>query len=126
MATASKAKAAAPSNGAAANAAQEEGSDQEHIIEWMGLEIVLPPKLRESVIWRFGILRDNDFQGQARLIESVIGAEQFAKVLDHLDEEDVYADPENEDSKSPMAELIDDALGAYGLITGESGASTDS
>jgi hypothetical protein len=125
MATRTKsAKAAAP-NGAAARAAKKEGSDEEHKIDFLGLEIVLPPKLRESVIWRFGILREDDFQGQAKLIESVIGAEQFAKVLDHLDEEDVFAEPEDEDSKSPMAELINSALGAYGLTAGESQASAD-
>jgi hypothetical protein len=41
-----------------------------------------------------------------------------------MDEEEMYADPEAE--KSPMMELLQQALAEYGLSPGESEASTDS
>ena len=123
--------AAASKNGAAeAKAAQKEKSGDAPTIEFMGMKIVLPPKLRESVIWRFGILREDDFQGAARLVQSVIGQDQFALILDKLDEEEVFVDERADDDEdpavSPMAELLEKALAVYGLTPGESKASTDS
>jgi len=117
-------KAAASEDGAAATAAIAESDEDRVVIEFRGMELDLPPKLKESVVWRFGILREGDFQGNARLIESVIGAEQFARVLDKLDEDDVYLDVES--GTSPLIDLMNDALAAYGLSEGESEASTGS
>lgn len=123
---------AAPSGaaGSEAQAAQRESQNGGGpVIEFLGIEITLPPKLRESVIWRAGILREDDFQGTARLVQSVIGAEQFARILDRLDEQEVYVIEPTEDDEepvSPMGELLDKALSVYGLSLGESQASTDS
>lgn len=124
MATGAKAKAAASKEDAAAAAAQAEANDDKHEVEFQGLTLALPPKLRESVIWRFGILREGDFQGVARLLQSVIGDEQFSRVLDKLDEDEVHVDPDAE--VSPMAKLLSDALETYGLSPGESEASSGS
>lgn len=118
---ASASKAAAPDKGAAA---RREAKNEEHTVTFRGMEIKLPPKLRESVIWRFGVLRRDDLQGAARLVQSVIGTEQFAAVLDKLDEDEVYVDEDAE--TSPMAELMNDALASYGLEAGESQASNGS
>ncbi len=125
---AAKASAAPSEDAAEAKAALQENGDGP-TIEFMGLDITLPPKLRESVIWRFGVLREDDFQGIARLVQSVIGTEQFSLILDKLDEEEVYVVEPTEDDEnpvSPMGELLDKALAVYGLTPGESQASKDS
>jgi len=127
---ASKGKASASngSNGAEADAALAESAEGK-VIEWHGMEISLPPKLRESVIWRWGVLRDGDLAGNARIVESIIGAEQYSAVMDKLDEEgatvnistddDESEDEDGEQPTSPMVELIEAAFGAYGLTAGE-------
>lgn len=105
-------------------AAQAEKKNEEHVIEFRGVEIKLPPKLRESVIWRWGILRDGDVGGVARLIQSIIGESAFDEVLQKLDEDEVYVDPDAE--TSPLGELMEKALAEYGLTPGESQASNGS
>lgn len=108
-------------------AARREAADEEHKVDFRGMELTLPPKLRESVIWRFGVLRETDIAGTARLVQAVIGTQQYQQVLDKLDEDEVYiGESDSGDETSPMVILLRDALASYGLEPGESPASNGS
>lgn len=110
--------------GSKAAAAQAERNGQPRTIEFRGITFELPVKLGASIIWRAGITRDDDIGGIARLVESVIGADGFSRVLDKLDADGVTVD--DDEALDAVLDLLNRALGEYGLSTGESQASTRS
>jgi hypothetical protein len=85
------------------------------------LQLQLPAKLRASVIYRAGVLRDDDGAAASKLIQAVIGPEQFELVLDEMDEADLNID--DEEAMTSMGTLINDALAVFGVTPGESEAS---
>lgn len=110
---------------AKAEAAIAEGGPVEHKVTFkLGeseLEVQLPKKLKMSVMFRAGVLRDNDGQGASRLIQAVLGDEQFDQVLDIMDAEGQTTD--DEEGMTAVGNLLNDALATYGVTPGESQAS---
>lgn len=105
-------------------AARAEKAEKPRNIGFRGIELELPPKLAASVLPRFWRLRDDDAAGAMRLLESIIGAGNFDRVLDKMDEDGLTVD--DEDGLTELGNLISDSLGAYGMTAGESEASESS
>lgn len=127
---------AAPSSEAVADqprqaeAAVEETTEERKSITWKPKEdaeeitLDLPPKLLGSVIFRAGILRDDDVVGSSRLSQAVLGGEQFDRVMDAMDAAGVTTD--DEEGMTSLGNLLNSALAMYGLTEGESTASQES
>lgn len=111
-------KAAASEKGAAA---RREAADEGPTLEFHGLTLQLPAKLPGSVVWRYGILRDNDVIGAARIIESMVGREQYNAIMDKLDEIGVTYD--DEEGMTEIGQMAQNILEAYGMSQGEAEAS---
>ncbi len=120
MAT-SKTAAAAKDKAAAAQAEANGGPEP---VMFRELELRLNPKLPLSVVARLSVLRDDDVMGAFRIMEAMLGKSEFQRVMDKLDADDVTIDDDS--VASEIGELINDALGRYGMTPGEAEASTTS
>jgi hypothetical protein len=85
------------------------------------VELQLPPKLRASVIFRAGVLRDDDGAAASKLIQAVLGSEQFEQVMDAMDRAGMTID--DEAAMTSIGNLLNDALATYGVTPGKSEAS---
>lgn len=109
---------------AASAAARAEANGKVEPISFRGLELKLRPKLPLSVIARYGVLRENDIAGSFRILEAMVGREQFSLLMDKLDEEEI--DIDDEKGMTEVGELLRSAFIAYGLTEGEAEASDSS
>jgi hypothetical protein len=111
---------------ARAEAALDEGSDKTVVyrIRDRELKLHLAPKLKASVMYRAGILRDDDGAGAARLAQATLGDEQFDQVLDEMDAAGLTI--EDEEAMTSLGNLLNAALATYGVTPGESQASPKS
>lgn len=102
-----------------------EAEHKNHKVTWKlrgeEIEFQLPEKLLLSVVHRAGILRDDDIAGATKLSEAIIGREEFARLLDKMDELQITVD--DEEGATSVGNLINDALAVYGVTPGESEAS---
>lgn len=110
---------------AKAEAAIAEGEPTNHRVTFRvresELELQLPEKLKMSIMFRAGVLRDNDGQGASRLIQAVIGPEQFDDLMDMMDDNGLTVD--DEEGMTAIGNLLNDSLASYGMGPGESQAS---
>jgi hypothetical protein len=93
-------------------------------LDFRGVSILLPPKLMGSVLFRWARLRDDDLVGATKLAESIIGKEQFDRVLDKMDEDGIEFD--DVEGMTEVGTLINKAFDAFGMSAGESSASGNS
>lgn len=113
-----------------AEAAVAETNGDKKTIDWKPKEgaeeviLELPPKLMGSVVFRAGILRDNDIAGASRLCQAIVGSDQFELILDAMDAANVTTD--DEEGMTSLGDLLNKSLALYGLTEGESTASQES
>lgn len=107
-----------------AAAAQAESNGKVDPIMFHGLELKLKPKLPLSIPMRIGVLRDDDVMGAFRIIESMVGRDQYQLLVDKVDEEGL--DTDSEAGMTEIGELLNQALENYGLTQGEAQASDSS
>jgi hypothetical protein len=108
---------------ARAAAARAETSEPEsRTIDFRGLELTLPATMPGAVLFDVGLVDEKDIVGMMRLLDSLIGREQYLQVRAKVAEDGLDVETVAE----PLGELINDAFGAYGMKPGEAQASSGS
>lgn len=112
-----KSKAKKPSTSTAARAETNGKKDGPAIVKFHNLELELPEKLPETVIFDITDLEAGvsmeDPRPMFRLLRSVVGPEQFLAIRHVLEAEQLSVGEE-------VLALMSDVLGEYGLSAGES------
>jgi hypothetical protein len=107
-----------PPDPAKRKAAQAEAQGEPHVIEWEGMTFSLPALLPVSVA--FDLAGTGGPFADIRCLASLLGPEQTAVLRARLDADQVMLDPAGTEY---LGGLVEKALAAYGLDTGESPAS---
>lgn len=114
------AKKASPSK--KGEAARAEKKDGPATFDFRGLELVLPKKLPLSFAFKWRQVqkdRNGDQFAILDVIETLLGAEQFAAIERQIDEEGLTID----DDAQVLVDLIEGVIEAFGVSLGESTAS---
>jgi hypothetical protein len=113
---------------AAAAKAEKAGGKEGHSLTWRGLNLELPADMPGDLLFSFERFEEELEAGQLRLtmflklLKAVLGEDQFVKVREVVRREQLTAEAiQNESS-----DLLEEALGHYGLSLGESSASQGS
>jgi hypothetical protein len=72
-----------------------------------------------AFLFDMGMVDDNDIVGMMRMLDSLVGREQYAALRRKVIEDGL----DFESTAEPVAELIRDAFAAYGMVPGEAQAS---